>query len=200
VYFDDEAAEALGVDAYCSSGDSCTRTVGLGFRDGVDPAEVAERYTNDDLDVKVNLPSPPSEIERLMAVEDLPRYLALFLAALAAAAVSFATATTVRRRRSDLAVLRVLGMTRRQLRTVIAIVVLALTLGGAIAGGTLGVIAGLQVWRAVAASVSMPFSPSVPLAALLLVPLGALVLGQVVATLARRAAGTTAAALVLRAE
>ena len=71
----------------------------------------AARYRDADTDLYVDLPAPPGEIDRLTAVEDLPRYMAIFMAALAAAAISFATTTTVRQRRRDLAVLRVLGMT-----------------------------------------------------------------------------------------
>ena len=81
----------------------------------------------------VDLPAPPAEIDRLTAVEDLPRYMAIFMAALAAAAISFATTTTVRQRRRDLAVLRVLGMTGRHVRSVVVVLVLALTGFGAAA-------------------------------------------------------------------
>ena len=91
-----------------------------------------------------------------------PRYLAIFLAGLAAAAISFATATTVRQRRRDLAVLRVLGMTGRHVRSVVVVLVLALTAVGALLGGALGLIVGRQVWRAVADSVSLPVRAQPP--------------------------------------
>ena len=104
-------------------------------------------------------------------MEDLPRYMAIFMAGLAAAAISFATTTTVRQRRRDLAVLRVLGMTGRHVRSVVVVLVLALTGFGALLGGALGIIVGRQVWRAVMGSVSLPFSPSLPVAAVVLVPI-----------------------------
>lgn len=199
-YFSAEAANRLGVDGRCDEGDSCSRSIGLALRDGVDPATIVERYSDRSADVAVSLPIPPGEVERLAAVQDLPRYLAVFLSILAAAAVSFATATTVRRRRADLAVLRVLGMTSRQLRTAVTALVLALTLGGALIGSVLGVVAGRLVWRAVANSQSLPFAPDIPLAAALLVPLTSLLLAQTVATSSRRAAGRTSTALTLRTE
>jgi predicted lysophospholipase L1 biosynthesis ABC-type transport system permease subunit len=174
--------------------------VGLALRDGVDHDEIAERYTNLEAGVEVRLPRPPGEIDRLTAVEDLPRYLAIFLAVLAGAAVSFATATTVRRRRADIAVLRVLGMTGRQLRTVVAVVVLALTLAGSIAGSAAGILVGRQVWRAVTGSVALPFAPQLPLAAVVLVPVAGLLLSQLVASVSRRGAGRIPAARVLRTE
>ena len=151
-------------------------------------------------DLWVDLPAPPAEIDRLTAVEDLPRYMAIFMAALAAAAISFATTTTVRQRRRDLAVLRVLGMTARHIRSVVVVLVLALTGFGALLGGVLGVIVGRQVWRAVMGSVSLPFSPSLPVAAVVLVPIAVVVLAQLVASSSRRAAGRTPAAVVLRTE
>jgi ABC-type antimicrobial peptide transport system permease subunit len=114
--------------------------------------------------------------------------------------VSFATATTIRQRRRDLAVLRVLGMTGRHVRTVVMMLVLSLTAAGAVLGGVLGLIVGRLVWRAVADSVSLPFAPRLPLLAAVLVPLGAVALAQVVASTSRRSAGRIPAALVLRTE
>ncbi|MGQ0432810.1 MAG: FtsX-like permease family protein [Microthrixaceae bacterium] len=199
-YFGAAASEGLGVDHRCDDGDSCSRAIGLTLRDGVDPAAIVERYSDASEGVAVSLPIPPGEVERLAAVQDLPRYLGAFLAVLAAAAVSFATATTVRRRRADLAVLRVLGMTSRQLRSSVMALVVALTLGGALLGSALGVVAGRMVWRAVATSQSLPFAPDIPLFAALLVPLASLVLAQIVATVSRQAAGRVPAALTLRTE
>ena len=185
---------------FCVHSDSCTSAVALGLRDDADLQAFAERYRGSDSDLWVDLPAPPAEIDRLTAVEDLPRYMAIFLAGLAAAAISFATATTVRQRRRDLAVLRVLGMTGRHVRSVVVVLVLALTGFGALLGGALGIIVGRQVWRAVMGSVSLPFSPSLPVAAIVLVPLASVLLAQAVASTSRRAAGRTPAAVVLRTE
>ena len=145
----------------------------VGLREGADRATFAARYGDADTDVFVDLPAPPGEVDRLTAVEDLPRYMAIFLAALAASAISFGTTMTVRQRRRDLAVLRVLGMTGRHVRSVVAVLVFALTGLGALVGGVLGVVVGRQVWRAVVEGLSLPFSPSVPLAAMVLVPVAA---------------------------
>ncbi len=191
--------EPLAVEAQCSSSDSCTRTIAVDLAPGVDPHAWAERFGDRD-DINVALPAPPAEVDRLAAVEDLPRYLAGFLALLAATAVSFATATTVRQRRRDLAVLRVLGMTGRHVRTVVTVLVLAVTGAGAVLGGALGLVIGRQVWRAVVVSVSLPFSPSLPVGAALLVPIAAVLLAQLVASTSRRSAGRVPAALVLRTE
>jgi cell division protein FtsX len=184
----------------CIDSDSCTRTIAVGLRPDADPEAFAARYADPEAEIEVTLPVPPGEIDRLTAVEDLPRYMAVFMAALAAAAISFATATTVRQRRRDLAVLRVLGMTARHIRSVVVVLVLALTGFGAMLGGVLGIIVGRQVWKAVMGSVSLPFSPSLPVAAVVLVPVAVVVLAQLVATGSRRSAGRIPAALVLRTE
>lgn len=199
-YLSPASVTPLDVPGSCEHSDSCTAAVALGLRDGADLQAFSERYRGSDSDLWVDLPAPPAEIDRLTAVEDLPRYMAVFLAALAAAAISFATATTVRQRRRDLAVLRVLGMTGRDVRSVVAVLVLALTGFGALLGGALGIIVGRQVWRAVMGSVSLPFSPSLPVAAIVLVPLASVLLAQAVASTSRRSAGRTPAAVVLRTE
>jgi hypothetical protein len=190
--------EELG--AACEDSENCTNTIAVKLADGVDPARFAERYSDEEAGISVSLPTPPGDIDRLTAVQDLPRFLAVFLALLGAAAVSFATATTVRQRRRDLAVLRVLGMTRRHVRSVVVMFVLAVSVSGAVVGVGLGLVVGRQVWRAVAASVAVPFAPSMPLAAAVLVPVAALLLAQLVATRSRVAATEIPAAVVLRAE
>ena len=201
-YLSPASVVPLDVAFACSEGqsDSCVRAFAIGLEEGTDLQAFAARYQDDEAGTDVALPAPPGEIDRLTAVEDLPRYMAIFMAALAAAAISFATATTVRQRRRDLAVLRVLGMTSRHIRSVVVVLVLALTGFGALLGGALGIIVGRQVWRAVMGSISLPFSPSLPIAAVVLVPIAVVVLAQLVATRSRRAAGRVPAALVLRTE
>ena len=199
-YLTGAAADRLGFDGDCGEGDDCYENVAVTLADGADVADVIARYEDEEALVAVDLPTPPGEVERLQAVESLPRYLAVFLVVLAATAIAYAAGTTVRRRRGDLAMLRVLGMTTRQLRSVVVVHVLALTALGALIGAGLGVATGRQVWRLVVDSIPLPFLPSVPVAQLLLVPLAALLLAQVAGTFARLSAGRTQPALALRAE
>ena len=65
----------------------------VGLRDESRPSHVhpEQHYGDADTDVFTDLPAPPGEVQRLTAVEDLPRYMAIFLAALAASAISFGT-------------------------------------------------------------------------------------------------------------
>lgn len=197
------AAEDLGFDytGYCGKdSDPCYRQIAVSLDPGVLIAEVVARYEDPEAGVAVELPLPPGEIERLIAVKQLPRYLAGFLALLAGVAVTYAAGMTARHRRRDLAMLRALGMTARQLRSVLAVQVLVLTVGGVVVGTLLGLVAGRQIWRMVVNSVALPFAPEVPMSALVLIPLATLLLTQLAATFSRRTAGHTKAAIALRAE
>ena len=193
-----DAASALDFD--CDEQSSCYQNVAVIAAPGVDIEVLRDRYSDPDADLAVDLPSPPGEIERLEAVEQLPRYLAVFLAVLAAVSVTYVSAMTVRRRRGDLAVLRVLGMTAADVRSVVTYQVLALTVSGAVVGAGLGVAVGRQVWRVIAADVSVPFAPRLPLAAVLLVPVATLALTQATASFSRRSAGRIKPAIALRTE
>lgn len=200
VYLATAAAQALATSARCEGGSSCYRNVAIVVADDARLEEVVARYEDPALNATVDLPSPPGEVERLTAVQHLPWFLAGLLGLLAAVAVTYSAALAVRRRRRDLAVLRVIGMSAAQLRGVVAVQVLVLAVAGGVLGSLLGVLAGRQVWRWVASSLGMPFSPAVPLAASLLVPCAAVLITQLAATFSRRAAGRTQPALALRTE
>ena len=77
----------------------------------------------------------------------LPLALGAFLALLAIGAVGHALSIAVRRRRHELAVLRALGLTRRQSRLVIATQASLLAVIGLAFGIPLGVALGRTLWR-----------------------------------------------------
>ena len=199
-YLGHDAATALATSARCEDGSSCYRNLAITLAEGADLAEVVARYEDPERGVAVDLPTPPGEVERLTAVERLPWFLALFLGLLAAVAVTYSAAVAVRRRRRDLALLRVVGMTAAELRAVVTVQVLALSVSGALLGTVLGTMTGRQVWRWVAESVSIPFAPALPGPAVALVVLAALAVTEVAATSSRRAAGRIAPAIALRSE
>ena len=99
----------------------------------------------------------------------LPLALAAFLTLLALAAVGHALSIGVRRRRHELAVLRALGLTRRQSRLVIATQASLLALIGLAFGIPLGVALGRTLWRAAADMAPLAYHPPVALWALLLI-------------------------------
>ena len=123
-----------------------------------------------------------------------------FLAVVSVITLAHAAAVTVRRRRRDLAMLRVLGFSGRDLRNTVRVQVAALSLVGAVVGVVLGLGLGRQLWRGVASSVSIPTVIALPAPAIVLVPLVIAVLAQIGAAFSRRAAGRIPAAIALRAE
>ena len=137
---------------------------------------------------------------RLTAVEDLPRVLAALLGFIAVVSVGHAAWVTVRVRKREFAVLRVLGFSSGQLRGVITIQATVLALVGAAAGTVVGLVLGSQVWSAVADRVYLPVVVRLPIVALLVVPFAVVLLSNLGATLARRAAGRVHAGVALRGE
>ena len=134
-------------------------------------------------------PAPPAEVEQLRDVAVLPLALAAFLTLLALAAVGHALSIGVRRRRHELAVLRALGLTRRQSRLVIATQASLLALIGLAFGIPLGVALGRTLWRAAADMAPLAYHPPVALWVLLLIgPLALLTANLLAAWPARRAA------------
>jgi hypothetical protein len=143
---------------------------------------------------------PPHEIADVGRVDGMPAVLAAVVAVMALASVVHALATTVRRRRRDLAILKTLGFVRSQLRAVVAwqattITVLALALGL-----PAGARAGQWAWDRFAESLGVVAEPAVPVVAILVAVPVSLVVANLVAAIPGRAAARTPAALVLRSE
>jgi hypothetical protein len=191
------AADALGFGGSCEEAE-CSHYLGVSARPGTAITTAVKPYVSDE--VSFAAPAPPAQIERLSAVDQLPRAVAVALGLLAILAVSYASSATVRRRRRDLAMLRVWGLPSRQLRRVVTIQVAVLALGGAVVGAVLGVALGRLLWTAVAESVPLPVAIDYPAAAIVLVPAVIAALAQVGASLARRSAGRVRPATALRAE
>jgi predicted lysophospholipase L1 biosynthesis ABC-type transport system permease subunit len=131
--------------------------------------------------VEFTPPQPPSVVGELRQVGVLPLALGYFLVVLALGAVGHALATTVRRKRVDVAVLRALGMTRWQSRGVVVTQASVLALVGLALGVPLGVALGRTVWRGVAEYTPMQYAPPSALLALLLVAPGALLVANLLA-------------------
>jgi hypothetical protein len=147
------------------------------------------------------VPTEDREIPaELRSVQTLPVILAGFLTLLALGAVGHALATAVRRRRYDIAVLRALGMTRRQSRSTVIVQATVLALVGLLIGVPLGVALGRTVWRYVADVSSVHYVPPAVWLALLSTVVVTLVAANLLAALPGRRAATLRIAAVLRAE
>ena len=142
----------------------------------------------------------PVQIVNYRSVGSTPVILAVGLAVGAILALGLTLASSVRRRRRDLAMLKTLGFTRRQLAAVVAWQSTTTALVGVVVGIPLGIIIGRELWTLFARSINAVPDPTVPVLSVLFVGVGTLVFANLVAALPGRSAARTSAALVLRAE
>jgi len=142
----------------------------------------------------------PVQIVNYRSVGSTPVILAVGLAVGAILALGLTLASSVRRRRRDLAMLKTFGFTRRQLAAVVAWQSTTTALVGVVVGIPLGIIIGRELWTLFARSIYAVPEPTVPVLSVLFVGVGTLVFANLVAALPGRSAARTPAALVLRAE
>jgi hypothetical protein len=142
----------------------------------------------------------PAEIENYRAIGITPDLLALALALGAVVALGLTLISSVHRRRRDLALLRTLGFTGRQLLSAVAWQASVAGAIGVIFGIPLGILTGRWLWTLFADSIYAVPRPTVPFVPLLIVALSAMVLANVVAALPGRSASQTSAAQILRGE
>lgn len=142
----------------------------------------------------------PRELEDLADVQDLPTVLAGMLAVLAAAVLAHTLTTSIRRRRHDLAILKTIGFTRRQVA--LAVVWHATTLAAvALAIGVpIGLLAGRRVWDAFAEGLGAVSETTVPTLAILVTLPVTLLLANLIASVPAWVAGRTRPAAALRTE
>ena len=170
------------------------------FRDGVDADAAIERINGDLGGPMLEARTPTFSQQNLKGVRGLPPALGSFLALLAVGAVGHALASTVRRRRHDLAVLRVLGLTRRQARLTVVCQATTLALVGLVFGVPLGMALGRTLWQLVAEQTPMLYVPPVALVALVLVPPAAILVANAIAAWPAHVAARLRPSESLRAE
>jgi hypothetical protein len=142
----------------------------------------------------------PLEVRRLQQVDDLPYALAGFLALLGATAIGYALVTSIRQRRLDLAILKTLGLRRRQLAASIAWQATTVALVGIVLGIPLGIIIGRVIWRAVVERTGVVFSPDIPTLTVTAVAVVTILFANVVAYLPARLAARTSPSVTLKTE
>ena len=143
---------------------------------------------------------PPPIIQAVKDVAVLPLALSAFLAVLAIGAVGHALSIAVRRRRHELAVLRALGLTRRQSRLVIITQASLLAVIGLAFGIPLGIALGRILWRAAASTTPLAYNTPWALLALLLIAPVALLAANLLAAWPARRAARLHAGQILRTE
>ncbi|MGA2969046.1 MAG: FtsX-like permease family protein [Acidimicrobiales bacterium] len=140
----------------------------------------------------------PADIENYRSIGLIPAALALGLAAGAVVALGLTLVSSVRRRRRDLALLRTLGFSRRQLMATIAWQASVAGVTGVVIGVPLGVVLGRWLWTLFARNIYAVPQPTVSVVSIIVVALSALVLANVVAAVPGRIAAKTSTAQVLR--
>jgi ABC-type antimicrobial peptide transport system permease subunit len=108
--------------------------------------------------------------------------------------------TSVRRRRRELALLKTLGFTQRQLAVRVLWQSSVITVIGLAIGFPLGIALGRLLWDLFAHQLSAVASPTVPVILIVLVAVGTIVLANLVAALPGRHPARTSTSLVLRSE
>ena len=142
----------------------------------------------------------PLEVRRLQQVNDVPFALAGVLALLGMTAVGYALVASIRSRRNELAVLKMLGFRRRQVAAVVGWQATTVACVGILVGIPLGIGLGRLIWWVVADDTGVAVSSSVPVAVLAAVMVATLVLANLVAGAPARAAARSASATALRTE
>ena len=171
------------------------------LKEGVDPEVVAARLAESPgLDFAIGPISEPVEQAELRQVRSMPFVLAGFLTLLAVGAVGHTLASTVRRRRHDLAVLRVLGLTGRGVRLAIVTQATGIAVVGFVIGLPLGVALGRTVWGAVADSTPIVNLAPTAWLAVILTPVVAVVAANLLAAWPARRAASLRVSHVLRAD
>ncbi len=142
----------------------------------------------------------PEVIVNSGSIETIPTVLGVGLAAGAVVALGITLVASVRGRRRDLAIMKTLGLSGRQLATVVAWQATVAVLIGALVGVPLGIVLGRQLWDLFAQGIQAIPAPSVPALLVTAIGLGAIVLANLVAVLPGRIAARTSTGLLLRAE
>jgi hypothetical protein len=145
-------------------------------------------------------PQRPAEIVNYRSMGTTPTLLAAALAVGAVSSLGLTLLASVRRRRKDLALLKTLGFTRRQLAATVAWQSTTAVAVGTIVGVPLGIAFGRFLWNLFAGQISVVPEPAVPGRTIVLVCVAALVTANLVAAVPGRVAGRTPAAALLRAE
>jgi putative ABC transport system permease protein len=183
-------------------GDQGDRGLLVRFAPDVDTDAALDRLRDvgGQVEVTVAADDAPSDVDNLDELGALPLALAAFLALLAAIAAIHALVSTTRRRRHDLAVLRVLGFVSGQVHSTLRWQALTVAAVGLVVGVPAGLIAGRRIWSGLAGAVGVVDDWTFPWATVALAVPVALGVAVLLAIPPGRAAARMSSGQVLRAE
>ena len=144
-------------------------------------------------------PATPTDVVNFGRVQDLPLLLGSALSLLALVTIAHLLLTSVRRRRRDFAVLRSIGLTRRQVRATVGWQAGTLTAAALGLGIPAGILCGRVAWRLFAGQLGILPVVVLPVILVLVVP-AALLLAVAVAAVPGESAARTRPAEILRSE
>jgi hypothetical protein len=147
-----------------------------------------------------NLLIKPDEVGDFGRIDNMPLYIALLFAAGAGAALAHTLASNVRRRRRDLAILKTLGFTRKQVVTTVSWQATTIVAGAAVIGAPLGLGLGRLLWNVFAADLGVQPDAVAPFGLALLVIPAFVLFANAIAALPGWAAARVRPAAVLRTE
>ena len=151
-------------------------------------------------DVTLCVPRGDERISNVEELGSLPRSVIGFLTLLGVAGVAYLLSASFRRTRRDLAVLRVLGFTRRQVAATVLVQAGAVGSVGALVALPFGIAFGRAAWRGVAGNVGVVVMPEVSVLGTLGVVLAAVVVAELLALPFAATAATRQSVQMLRAE
>lgn len=183
-----------------TSGGNQTHFLVARAKRGVDRAALVRRVAAIPRFTNVGGITVPEEVDHLRQIDWLPSALGGLLGALALLAVGHALVTGVRRRRRELALFKIVGFDRRQVRATVAWQATTLGAVGLLIGIPIGILIGRFVWRLVADGLGVSTHATFPALALILTIPCAVALVNLIAFLPARAAAQIRPAVALRSE
>jgi ABC-type lipoprotein release transport system permease subunit len=145
-------------------------------------------------------PQRPTDLINFGQVQNLPLLLAGLVAVLAAATLAHTLVTSIRRRRRDLAILKMLGFVPAQVRWAVAWQATTFVAAALLVGLPVGIAVGRVIWSAFASQLGTLAEPVTPSLRLLLTIPAAVVLANMIAVVPAVMAGRMKPAPALRAE
>ena len=178
--------------------------IAVTFRPGADPAGAVARLDRRLSAVDENFftrpPTAPADLVNFGGIQNLPLIPGSVLAVMALLTVAHLLATSIRRRRRDLAILKTLGFARGDVGRTVAWQATTLAVVALVAAVPLGVAAGRTVWRLFAEQLGVIPDISTPVVLLALVVPATILLANLISIGPAVTAMRTRPASVLREE